>query len=193
MERSVIDDLYEEYGKLVEYLGKQGEVSFQVQAADNFRKTLLLSAASYFEHVFTTNLIKFFEEETNGSMLVTNFIQNKALTRQYHQLFDWSSKNANRFYSLFGNEFKTFMEDFVRSDKQYAQAVASFLEIGDGRNTLAHGNFAAYVLEKTPEEIYELYQNAKYFIDVFPLKLREFAKHSKERGISPFNDIPLNT
>ncbi len=52
-----------------------------------------------------------------------------------------------------------------------SEAVAAFLELGDLRNLLVHENFAAYLLEKTSEEIYKLYRQALRFVGYIEGKL----------------------
>jgi hypothetical protein len=173
MEDTIIDALYEDNRALLEYLAQQGEVSFQNNVAANFRKTLLLSVASYFESTVKDILLEFFGEES--AELTIAFVRNKAIERQYHTFFNWESKNANGFFGLFGSGFRDFMTSEVAKNEQLSQSIKAFLKLGNSRNELVHENFAIFPLETTPEQIYELYQQAITFIEALPTKLREYS------------------
>ncbi len=174
MPQTIIDRLYSDNQELIEYLLRQGEISFQSNVYNNFRKTLLLSVASYFEDTLTKSIINFVEEQVGATSPLSYFIQSKAIKRQYHTYFDWNAKNANQFFGLFGPEFRKFMSDQGKADAQLEAAIAAFLELGQTRNELVHQNFAAFTMEKTAEEIYQLYQQALFFVEAFPEKLREY-------------------
>ena len=47
-------------------------------------------------------------------------------------------------------------------------------ELGRERNRLVHQNFGVVPLEKTTEEIHELYRRALLFVESVPAALREF-------------------
>ena len=134
----------------------------------------LLSAASFFESVIKDILISFFEEGTKDSELTMSFIRNRAIEREYHKFFAWRDTNANTFFGLFGGGFKDFMKGEVKKDKQLDDSIKAFLKLGDSRNELVHENFTVFPLQTTAEEIYELYKRASPFIDVLPVKLREY-------------------
>lgn len=86
-----------------------------------------------------------------------------------------SVKNANTFFSLFGDAFKLFMTHEIESDKDIENGLEAFLELGNERNKLAHLNFSAYPLEKTTSQIYDLYKTASVFVDALPAKYRQAA------------------
>jgi hypothetical protein len=175
MEPTIIDRLYKDNQELLAYLVEKGEISFQSNVEDNVRKTLLLSAASYFESTIMDILISFFQELTNNSELTIKFIQNKALQREYSKLFKWDGNNANMFFAFFGEGFKDFMKAEVKKDKQLEEAIRAFLKLGNSRNELVHENFAIFPLQNTADEIYELYKQAALFVKILPEKLREYA------------------
>lgn len=179
MEPTIIDRLYQDNQDLVSHLGAQGEISFQSNVEDGFRKTLLLSTASYFESAIKDILINFFQERTNQSEILIRFIQNKAIERQYHTFFSWRDKNANTFFGLFGEGFKNYMINEVKKDGKLDNAIKAFLKLGDSRNQLVHENFAIFPLQNTAEEIYTLYRQASLFIETLPTKLREYAEKEK--------------
>jgi hypothetical protein len=47
------------------------------------------------------------------------------------------------------------------------------MEIGSERNKLAHQNYATFPMEKTLDEVFNLYENALPFVQVIPEALRE--------------------
>jgi hypothetical protein len=161
-----IDRIYQELGLAIEALGKSGEVSAQVVVEDHARKALLLSVASHFEHKLTGHLKQL--SSMSNNILLTEFVIRKAITRQYHTLFNWDSKNANSFFALFGSDFKQRMEVKVKADTNLDNSIKAFLELGSLRNQLVHNDYATFSLEKTSDEIYLLYQTALYFIDSLP-------------------------
>lgn len=104
-------------------------------------------------------------EKNSGSDLVTEFVRNKAVERQFHSYFGWSGNNANSFFGLFGRGFKSHMDRRVREEEEYRQAIRAFLELGNDRNRLVHQDFGTFSLEKTSEEIYSHYRQARLFVD----------------------------
>jgi hypothetical protein len=83
-------------------------------------------------------------------------------------------KNANNFFRLFGESFKNFIKTEVQNNITLEESIKAFLEIGNDRNRLIHGNYGNFSLEKTAEEIFRSYRKASFFIEIFPHKLRAF-------------------
>ena len=110
-------------------------------------------------------MVNFVVARSGGDSAILALVKNKVIERQYHTYFDWDKKNANKFFSLFGDEFSVAMKKLVDEDDILKEAVIAFLEIGSLRNNLVHLNFANYPLDKTVEEIYQLYQRALVFLD----------------------------
>jgi hypothetical protein len=106
-------------------------------------------------------------------VLVSNFVQNKAISRQYHSWFGWGETNANQFFGLFGSEFRSTMIGKVKASDQLNSAVRAFLELGGERNKLVHQDYATFPLEKSLDEIYELYRTALMFVEQLPAALQE--------------------
>ena len=171
MSVSIIDKQYETGAALIYYLTDKKELSFTSEAENNFRKNILLSAASYFEKEVCDLLIEFAKSHSNNSELVISFIKAKGISRQYHTLFDWDKSNANKFFSLFGDTFKKRIEAKIESDDTLDKAVKAFLDIGRERNRLVHQNFGETILEKTASEIYDLYKESTKFIDLLKREL----------------------
>ncbi len=163
--QTIIDEQYKSGNLLIDYLKSQQEITFFTEAENSFRKTILLSSASFFEKEISNTVIEFAKSHTDNNELVIEIIKQKAVSRQYHTYFNWESANANAFFGLFGGEFKTRMSQRVKEDEDLDKAIKSFLEIGRERNRMVHQNFAEVVIDKTAEEIYKLYQGSLYFID----------------------------
>ena len=100
------------------------------------------------------------------------FVKNKAISQQYHTFFDWKSSNANTFFSLFGEAFKTFMAAEIKNNGNLAESIKAFIELGRERNRLVHQDYGTFSLDKTTEEIFQLYRTALPFVQCIPEKLR---------------------
>ncbi|HEY6336275.1 MAG TPA: HEPN domain-containing protein [Alphaproteobacteria bacterium] len=132
------------------------------------------AAGHYFEHRVCSCVLDFIRERTGGSALVENFVRNKAIARQYHTWFEWTDKNANKFFALFGPEFRSAMNGRVNDSEELRSSVQSFLEVGNERNRLVHQDYATFPMEKTLDEIYALYKSALQFVEVLPIALRDY-------------------
>lgn len=159
----IVETLYRDTTELDKFLMDNNELSLRVLVDSNFRKSLLLASASHFEREVTDLILEYVQSCTNNEKVIY-FIRNKALSRQYHTLFDWGAKNCNSFLGLFGDDFKKQFGNLVSNDQGLEQSIRDFLEIGRERNRLVHQNFASYSLEKTANEIHSLHINAKYFL-----------------------------
>lgn len=179
MDKTIIDSLYEDNQEIDKYLEERGEISFRNYIDSNFRKTLLLSAASYFESTFTENILELIKYLACSREPLVQFVRRKAIDRQYHTYFDWKSRNANVFFGLFGSDFKAFMQKEINADSQLESAISAFIELGQIRNQLVHQNFAEFYLDKTVDEIYKLYRDALVFVELFPLKLKDYLEQTK--------------
>ena len=169
---SIIDQLFKSGNDLVEYLTNNSQLTFINEAENNFRKTLLLSSASYFEKEICDLILEFARSNSGNNDLIISIIQHKAVKRQYHTYFDWeNSTNANKFFSMFGEDFKAKMAQIVRNDDHLAKSIKAFIEIGNERNKMVHQNFAEIVIDKTAKEIYDLYKLALYFIEILTQEL----------------------
>lgn len=177
-----VDRLHEEFKDLVSHL--EGQPSLRSTADDAFRKLLLMSAASYFESALTNNVEKFSLEASNSSTLIAGIIKSKAISRQYHTWFDWESRNANRFYGLFGKDFSGFMKKKHVDESWLTKSVEAFMEIGQSRNLLVHGNFATFFLEKTATELFEAYTSALRFVEALPQFLTDCNAVQRQSGDS---------
>jgi hypothetical protein len=176
-----VEQLKEEYSAIGKYLLDNREVSLHSDLNKHFRKVLILSAGSYFEHQITEILSDFASEKSNKDERVKNFLVNQAIKQKYHTLFSWGEKdnpnspgkNANTFFKLFGNEFKDEIEKEIKADVELDKSIKAFIEIGHLRNILVHSNFAEYIYEqKTSDEIFTLFQTAEPFLKYLQEKLK---------------------
>lgn len=182
MSGTVIDRLYSEHAQLTRFLLDAGEMSLVNIVDEGFRKTLLLSAASYFEAQIRELLISFVRDQSGGDDLIIAFLKNKAIERQYHSYFKWPDKNANQFFGLFGPKFKVKMEALVKADRELDTAIRAFLELGDLRNNLVHRDYAMFPIDKTVDEIYALYCTSLKFVEALPTHLRTPATAASTEG-----------
>jgi hypothetical protein len=185
MASSDVDRIHREFTELIAFLADRGEISLRSAADDSFRKVLTISAASYFEHALTGVVMEFVEETASADALLTSLVRNRVISRQYHTWFTWDGKNVNQFFGMFGEEFKAHMTKLVRESPNLDRAIKAFLELGEGRNLLAHQNFAAFAMQKTSDEIFKLYQDAMPFIESVRTELRACSQKLKAALPSP--------
>lgn len=169
-----IYSLHSEFIQIREKLRDHKEFSLSFTVENNFRKILLIAAASHFEQSLMNAVQEFTKKVTCQGHPLEHLVKNKAIARQYHSWFDWNSQNANRFFSLFGDDFKSYMSQKINEDTELEKAIRAFLEIGQSRNQLVHGDFVTVTLEKTTDEIQNLYKDAVLFVERFPEDLENF-------------------
>ncbi len=168
-----VDILNQEYEAIVGYLNQNGQPSLSSDVNKYFKKVIILSSASYFEHKIQEILVGFITQKSNEDSRVLSFFKKKAIGMQYHTYFSWGEKdnpdrpgkNANSFFALFGDDFKKTAEEKIKQTKDLEDSMKAFIEIGHLRNILVHSNFAAYNLDnKTTEEIVNLYNKGLPFV-----------------------------
>ena len=163
MDQSSVDRLYSDFRAILDLLDKS-EVSLRLTAEEAFRKNLLVAAASYFEKEIKNQVLVFVEKTSDGNEMLVAFVRNKAIERQYHSYFQWDRHNANSFFGLFGEGFKSFVSKQVSADETIQEAIEAFLELGNERNRLIHQDFSTFSLEKNSKEILALYNAARPFL-----------------------------
>ena len=176
MPSPIIERLYDENKLLITKLLADGEISLVATIDDILRKTLLMSAASYFEHTICTAILEYVTEIADNDDAVISLVKTKAIELQYHTYFNWDVSNANSFFSHFGEKYKLYAKEIVERDPDLRESIRAFLELGSLRNQLVHQNYAIFPLEKTADEIYRLYIAAFRFVDFFPVSLRNFPR-----------------
>jgi len=126
-------------------------------------KTLILSAASYFEREICQTILRT-ANKCGVPAPLKFFIEKQGLERKYHSLFNWDSNNANKLFSLFG---KPARDKLVDGSKALEQALECFLFVNRARNDLVHENFAGATIDLTFEEAWAKYERALTFVDWF--------------------------
>ena len=172
MTTSVVDGLYEDFSDLREFLAHNDGVQLLPIIERNFPKTLLLAAASHFEHELSREVEDLAKDETSDEHVLVWLVKRKAISRQYHTWFDWNARNANQFFRMFGERFKDRAAEWVKEDQGLGDSVRDFLEIGRERNRLIHEDFANAPMEKTAAEVYEMWNSARMFVEWFPTAIR---------------------
>lgn len=158
----VISRLYTDFSDNKTYLESNTQISLLMDYKDHISKILLLCIASYFEDEVKALIHRCLRTDSN--IKVRSFINNKAISRQYHTFFSWDKSNANSFFGLFGDDFKKEMEIVIKNDEALNQSIKDFLFLGNKRNEMVHENYAIFSLENTTEELYLKYQSAQYFL-----------------------------
>ena len=164
MAETIIDRTYGENAALLRYLADRNELSLLRSVDDSFRKTLVLSAASLFEHQISDAIRVYCARKSGSDACVLALVRIKVLKRQYFTYFQWDEGKAGPFFSLLGEEIGENLRAEAKVDP-LKSSVEAFLELGSLRNRLVHENFAGYVFEKTNDEVYALYQQASAFVE----------------------------
>ena len=163
--RNPVEQLKNEYDAIGKYLLEQNEISLLSDLNKHFRKILILSASSYFEHKIT-DLLSNFVNEKSGDERIVNFLLEGVIKQKYHTLFKWSSRDKpqdHKLFTLFGEGKKEIVSE-IKENNELLERVKAFIEIGELRNILVHSNFAEYnYTEKTTDEIFTLFQTAELF------------------------------
>lgn len=178
MNNTIVDDLHTEFTEIHKFLLVNNELSWATVVENNFRKILLVAAASRFEQSMTNEVLKFTTEATSAKHPLTFLVKSKAIDRMYYTWFDWNANNANKFFKLFGENFQNHMKKKIRENEELERSISAFIEIGRSRNRMIHEDFGNFTLEKTQQEIQELYDHAKLFVEQFPIELRTFTDNN---------------
>ena len=175
-----ISGLVSEYRELAQLLDSDASsYSLKMGLDSSFAKTLVVSAASYFEARLTDSLVELYSERTNQAEALVYFVHSLAIDRRYFQWFDWSSNNANSFFGKFGGDFRSFMSDKVRNDESLQDSIGAFLELENLRNSLVHGNYAVFQLNRSVDDILSLYERAIRFVEGFPDEIRGYLNRQR--------------
>lgn len=165
----LLNSFVQDYRDIKTLLLNQSELSFQATIDTHFKKTFLISCASYHETHIQNTLHSFLEKASSDSRMVA-FANSKGIKRQYHTYFVWESSNGktpnniNNFLGLFGIEFKEKIATEISSDSELLSNMKAFLEIGNLRNQMAHQNLLTFNLEKTFDELVVLNEKALSFL-----------------------------
>jgi hypothetical protein len=168
-----VKTLYERQSELIQHLLKAKELSFAQDTEQMLQKNLPLAAASFLEERVCALLLDFVDTRTGGCIELRNLVEIKAIKRQYHSLFEWDQPNGfNKFFSLFGHEFKSALSAEIARDPNLERAAKDFIEIGSLRNKIVHQNYASFVVEKSAAEIFRSFEGAIRFVGFLAGKLK---------------------
>ncbi|MHA4817043.1 HEPN domain-containing protein [Streptomyces aculeolatus] len=165
-----VESLYQSQRQMLDEL-QQREPSFHATLQTMLPKILMLAAASEFEHHVCTHL-RMFVKETTSSLRIPYLVDQKAINRQYHTLFDWKVRKAGKFWALFGPDFKKAVESEISTKEELQDGLSAFLTIGATRNELIHNNYADMTLNTTLDEVHDLYLSGTRFVESIPDLLR---------------------
>jgi len=167
---NIIDILIKRHEEVRHFFSQQGEVTLADNSDAEFRKVLILSITSFFEHEITSAISEL--AENSSSPRIFELVKAKAISRQYHTYFDWKDgKNINSFTKLFGESFKQEIEKELKQ-RELTEGMKLFLILGQERNILVHKNFAAASISWTVDEIVEKYEKALEFVIFLLERLR---------------------
>lgn len=174
MPSAAVERIYAEFEAVTALVDPLANPSLKISVSDVFRKHLLMTAASWFEAAVTDTIARVALESLGDDSVIVEFLRNKGLSRQFHTYFDWESSNAWKFFGLFGRGFIAYARDEVARRPELAQAISAFVEVGRERNRMAHQDYGSYILEKTAQEIFDLYKRALPFVDGLEALLTSF-------------------
>jgi len=167
MRPTVLDGLLERQRALTDFLRSHEELSIALDAELTFKKLFVVACGSYFEQGIVA-VVEHFADR--GDPRLKTFVKKRALERRYHDMFDWSVRNANRFFSFFGNDFSEQMRGLLQNDQGLQDAMGAFMELGALRNVVAH-DFASSSVDKTVDELAALYVAALDFLNFVRVRL----------------------
>jgi hypothetical protein len=168
-----VEALLQDHIAILDQLVSNGEASFAATLQQTIPKVGLLAAASWMEFRVMEILREFFHEVTGGTEEAIEFVRINALERKYHTLFDWQKRTVAAFLAKFGPDLKSYGRSIAETDPDFSRQASAFMELGELRNQLVHGNYAAFTLEKTTAEVLTLYRDAAGFVDCLPRVLRK--------------------
>jgi hypothetical protein len=166
-----VNFFYARQAELKTFLLEQQSLSMAQDVEHMLQKNLPLAAASYFEHIICSLLLRYVDRKSNSSPELRAFFEIKAIKRQYHTLFDWEKSNVNKFLSHFGENFKIETSREIDGSAELTRAAQAFIELGSIRNRIVHQNYAAFIGNKSSEEVFVLFQRAEEFIAFIESKL----------------------
>lgn len=171
MHSKKIQSLKEEYSALIEFCRQNNQLSFEMYIDSTYKKSLLLSAASFLEAAITNSIHDYVHTKSRQTAELIAFVDNKAIKRQYHTFFNWDGNNANQFFGLFGEDFKRRARREIEI-RGLAEAEAAFMSVGRERNRLVHQNYIEVQINDTFEEIWNKYEQACKFAELVAGLLR---------------------
>lgn len=167
-EPAYIEEYFSRHNDLYQYLVAAREVSYASDFLETFVRGLVLAIASFFEHSITEIMSELPTARANGDPVITSMVMRQVISRKYHTYFDWERLKPGPFLALLGDDFKSKVNAELKTNKELAEGIDAFLELGQIRNNLVHQNYVRFVVEKTPEELIIQFRKAQ----IFPVYLR---------------------
>jgi hypothetical protein len=118
MDATIIDSLYEDNTSVLTHLMEANEISMYSDLDSKLKKVLVMSAASYFEAEIRSIIEAFVSRASNANAAVIGLVKNKAIERQFHTYFNWKDRNANVFFSLFGEAFSKHCREQLKATEK---------------------------------------------------------------------------
>jgi len=154
--------------QLQEELQKQNPLAADaLNYGNDLQKILIISIASRYEAVIIQDILGYFKSHIDHEPGL-EFIEKKALSRSYYQLFDWTKgeKGVKQFFKLYGEQCLSFYEEQCRLHDWLSSGARDFIYIGAERNKIVHNDFITCSLpDITTLEIIEKHHRAMQFVN----------------------------
>jgi hypothetical protein len=177
MDHRAVTSLLERGIALDGFLRDKQELSLALDSESLFKKAFIVACGSYCERQITDTIHNFASHASDPRL--SEFVRTRALERRYHDLFDWSALNANRFWGFFGGAFKDETIATIKATPSLEAAMRSFMEIGQLRNQVAH---TYSDVNKTIPELRELLDGALCFLEFVGKRLATAQPSAAEVG-----------
>ncbi|RWC46090.1 MAG: hypothetical protein EOS55_18235 [Mesorhizobium sp.] len=165
MSEPYVESFYRSHRDLADFLIANGQPTFAADANENFRRSLILAIASFFEHEICEIVRSLPARHARGNPFLTELVAQKAVARQYHTYFEWDKPNANKFFSMFGAEYKAASQRKVDEDPDFKTSVQAFLSLGETRNQMVHQNYLQFPLDLSSDDIILKFRQAQRFVE----------------------------
>jgi hypothetical protein len=156
-----VETLYEDYQALKEDLSTSP--SGLAALNRSYHKHLLVAAASSLEDKVKALVPEIFSR--HGMDRLANFVRQQVMARGYHTLFNWKARNANQFFSSFGDPCGKLFKETLKTDSEFKSQHDAFMLLGSMRNDVVHNDYSNRHVELTPQEVVENYNLALQFVD----------------------------
>lgn len=173
---SLIRDVHDACSVGISGIEAGGDLSVQNTLSQSIAKSLLLSCASYYE-LEITELVRSALRSNVGSKCMLSWLEQQAVDGQFFKWFDFrNAKNVNRFFSLFGVEFRDLARGVIDAREYRRKSESDFMLICIKRNECVHKNYAAYSLDLTVDDLWRKHLSAMGFIRALEVC---FSRHIK--------------
>lgn len=165
MSEPFVESFYRSHKELADFLIANGQPTFAADANENFRRSLILAVASFFEHEICEIVRSLPARHAQGNPFLTELVAQKAVARQYHTYFEWDKTNANKFFAMFGAAYKASSQRKFDEDSDFKASVQAFLSLGETRNRMVHQNYLQFPLDLSSDDIIDKFRQARGFVE----------------------------